>query len=261
MGATKGWVMDALESRRDEWIRARLSSPDLEDDSEEWYLLGQDYDSYQDYLAVEAQFQDEEQQWLAENPHTTIYDTAISLLKEIQGEGKANASEIFIKMQIAYCVTILESCLCEMIKSVVLSHERYMVNAVRNIKELKDKAIPLTDLLENKGNTADKYVQEYLSSLLYHNITKVFEVYQAILQPGKRISINMGDVIKLTKLRHDIVHRNGKTVDGNDIPFKQGNLEKSIATVRVFLGDMKKIISDAIEKHDNDKVNDMPEDF
>lgn len=42
MGATKDWVMQVEESRREEWIRERLSSPDLEEDSEEWQLLEHD---------------------------------------------------------------------------------------------------------------------------------------------------------------------------------------------------------------------------
>ncbi|HHU8941648.1 TPA: hypothetical protein ACULEB_004595, partial [Escherichia coli] len=51
VGATKDWVMQVEESRREEWIRERLSSPDLEEDSEEWQLLEKDYDEYQDFLS------------------------------------------------------------------------------------------------------------------------------------------------------------------------------------------------------------------
>ncbi|WKL82055.1 MULTISPECIES: hypothetical protein [Raoultella] len=252
MGSMKKWAMIRVESEREEWIRARLSSPDLEEDSEEWQLLEKEYDDYQQLIEDEAYNEYEEQKWLEENPHTTIFDTSISLLKEIEEEGKIHKNETFIKMQISYSITIMESCLSEMIKSVVASHEIYMSNAIKNIDELKGKNIPLSDLL-NKQNTPEKYVQEYLSGLLYHKISKIFEVYKAILQPGKRIHVDMSDVIKLTRRRHDIVHRNGKTVNGDAILFEYKDLESTFSIVKRFLISMKEIISDAIEYHENEQ--------
>ncbi|EIG1661872.1 hypothetical protein HJW50_004844, partial [Escherichia coli] len=175
MGATKDWVMQVEESRREEWIRERLSSPDLEEDSEEWQLLEKDYDEYQDFLSDMAMEEYENEKWLKQHPHTEIYKIAINLLEQIKEEGKQSTSEVFIKMKIAYIVTIMENCLSEMIKSVVLSHNRYVENAIRNINELKAKNISLSELI-NKESNANKYVQEYLSDILYHRIQLVVEI-------------------------------------------------------------------------------------
>lgn len=139
MGATKDWVMEVEESRREQWIRERLSSPDLEEDSEEWQLLEQDYDDYQDFLSDMAREEYENEKWLKQHPHTAIYEIAINLLEQIKEEGQQTTSEVFIKMKTAYIVTIMENCLSEMIKSVVLSHNRYVENAIKNVKELKEK--------------------------------------------------------------------------------------------------------------------------
>ncbi|EDS5055792.1 hypothetical protein B1Q49_004378, partial [Salmonella enterica] len=119
MGATKDWVMEVEESRREQWIRERLSSPDLEEDSEEWQLLEQDYDDYQDFLSDMAREEYENEKWLKQHPHTAIYEIAINLLEQIKEEGQQTTSEVFIKMKTAYIVTIMENCLSEMIKSVV----------------------------------------------------------------------------------------------------------------------------------------------
>ncbi|MEB7192531.1 hypothetical protein NEM52_22615 [Escherichia coli] len=116
MGTTKDWVIQVEESRREEWIRERLSSPDLEEDSEEWQLLEKDYDEYQDFLSDMAMEEYENEKWLKQHPHTEIYKIAINLLEQIKEEGKQSTSEVFIKMKIAYIVTIMENCLSEMIK-------------------------------------------------------------------------------------------------------------------------------------------------
>ncbi len=210
VGATKDWVMQVEESRREEWIRERLSSPDLEEDSEEWQLLEKDYDEYQDFLSDMAMEEYENEKWLKQHPHTEIYKIAINLLEQIKEEGKQSTSEVFIKMKIAYIVTIMENCLSEMIKSVVLSHNRYVENAIRNINELKAKNISLSELI-NKESNANKYVQEYLSDILYHRIQLVVEIYKAVLQPKQYPRFPLKNINELMKLRHDIVHRNGKT--------------------------------------------------
>lgn len=246
-----------MSEKRDKWIRERLSSPDAENDLYEWSMLEHAYAEEQQYVLSmeeeEALFEYEEQKWLSQNPHNKIYDTAIALLEEVQKEGSEHTNEVFIKMQIAYTVTIMESCLGEMIKSLTMSHSRYVANSIINIKELKNKSLPLTDLLD-KENIASKYVQDYLSEFLFHRIPSTVKIYEAILQSPKGKPIAMRDVIALTNLRHDIVHRNGKTTEGCAHKFDSSNLNSAFKTVRTFLSDMKCMIDQAIEHHTNEEI-------
>ncbi|KNC88283.1 hypothetical protein [Trabulsiella odontotermitis] len=260
MSATKEWLFDVEESRREEWIRERLSNPDLDEYSEEWQQLEHDFNDYQDFLADMAQEEYEEQSWLKQNPHTTIYDSAITVLQEIIEEAKQHRSESFIKMQISYSVTIMESCLSEMLKSIALSNDRYVVHAINNIKELKNKSVPISDLLSEE-NTASKYVQDYLSGILYHKILQVVEVYKAVLQPQNYESFSLKDVLALTRLRHDIVHRNGKTTEGMTHNFTSEILEKAFETVNTFITHMKDLISSAVQYHESEEISRGLENF
>ncbi|EHX9802385.1 hypothetical protein K1078_003847 [Salmonella enterica] len=253
MGATKDWVMEVEESRREQWIRERLSSPDLEEDSEEWQLLEQDYDEYQDFLTDMAMEEYETEKWLKQHPHTAIYEIAINLLGQIKEEGKHSTSEVFIKMKTSYIVTIMENCLSEMIKSIVLSHKRYLENAIKNINELKGKNVPLSELIDKKSS-ADKHVQDYLSDILYHRIPQVLEIYKAILQPKQYQRVHLKDINALMRLRHDIVHRNGKTTDGKTHTFNSTSLDTAFKVVEEFLTQMEKLISDAVEHHENELI-------
>lgn len=263
MGATKDWVMEVEESRREQWIRERLSSPDLEEDSEEWQLLEQDYDDYQDFLSDMATEEYEHEKWLKQHPHTAIYEIAINLLEQIKEERRQTTSEVFIKMKTAYIVTIMESCLSEMIKSVVLSHNRYVKNAIKNVKELKEKKVPLSELI-NKESTANKYVQEHLENILYHRIEQVLEVYKAILQPKKYQRFPLKDINDLVKLRHDIVHRDGKTKisDEEKHTFNTTTLNAAFKVVEEFLTQMRNLISDAVEHHEDEQIaRDLDDNF
>lgn len=253
MGSTKQWYQEVEEQRREDWIRERLSDPNLEEDSDEWEELAQEHDALRDFMEDMAREEYEEQQWLKNNPHTDIYDSSISLLDEILDERKEHTSETFYKMQIAYCVTIMESCLGDMIKSIVLPNSIYRDNAINNVTELNDVKIKLSEAL--KGNEPlNKSVQNYLSDLTYHNIPKIYEVYKAVLDCKVTSKPILKNIIKLTKLRHDIVHRNGKTREGKEIPFEYKDVLDAFDTTKIFLTEMKNMISAAIKYHEEKQM-------
>ena len=58
------------------------------------------------------------------------------------------------------------------------------------------------------------YIKETLNKLVYHNMSSVSKMYKDVL------NIELGDVSFLKDAiskRHDIVHRNGKTLDGKEV--------------------------------------------
>lgn len=255
MSSTKQWFEDEEENRREAWIRARLSDPDLEEDSDEWQELEEEYDNYKDFMEDMAREEYEEQQWLKNNPHTDIYVSSISLLDEILDEGKEHTSETFYKMQIAYCVTIMESCLGDMIKSIVLSDNRYRNYAVYQIEHLRKNKIDLVYLIDEE-DVVGKSVQEYLTGITYHDIPIVERTYRAILQIKKYKNIDTTKINALTTLRHDIVHRNGKTREGNDsIKFNYNAVIEAFDITKIFLTEMKDMISAAIKFHEEKQMN------
>ncbi|HHH1742701.1 TPA: hypothetical protein ACPY9J_002237 [Yersinia enterocolitica] len=255
MSSTTQWYQDAEEERSDNWIRARLSDPDLDENSDEWQKLAQEYDDFRNYMEDMAREEYEEKQWLKNNPHTDIYDSSISLLDEILDERKEHTSETFYKMQIAYCVTIMESCLGDMIKSLVLSDNRYRNYAVYQIDDLRKKEIKLVYLIDEE-DVVSKSVQEYLTGITYHDIPIVERTYRAILQIKKYKNIDTTKVNALTTLRHDIVHRNGKTREGNDsIKFDYNAVIEAFDTTKIFLTEMKDMISAAIKYHEEKQMN------
>ncbi|EME2526608.1 hypothetical protein VS869_003483 [Yersinia enterocolitica] len=218
-------------------------------------LYQEEQDRNFEHSLREAEQAYEEQQWLKSNPHTNIYASSISLLEGILEEGNENSSETLFKMQIAYCVTIMESCLGDMIKSIVLSDNRYRNNAVYRIESLHKKDIKLVYLID-KEDIIGKTVQEYLTGILYHDISVVEKTYRAILNNDEYKQVETKKIEALTKIRHDIVHRNGKTRDGDDsIKFDYNAVLEAFETTKIFLSEMKDMIRAAIKYHEEKQMN------
>lgn len=82
-----------------------------------------------------------------------------------------------------------------------------------------------------------------VSEVLYHNIPNVVEMYEQVL--GTKLDIDISKIIKVTKLRHDIVHRNGKTIDGNKISLKAEDFTQAIDDIKEFSNILQAAINDA----------------
>ncbi|EGI0998565.1 hypothetical protein JKM06_004515, partial [Salmonella enterica] len=116
----------------------------------------------------------------------------------------------------------------------------------------------------NKESNANKYVQEYLSDILYHRIQLVVEIYKAVLQPKQYPRLPLKNINELMKLRHDIVHRNGKTktTDEKIHTFNTATLNDAFKVVEEFLNNMMNLISDAVEHHENEQIaRDLEDEF
>lgn len=153
MGLVKRQLEDMQEERKEEWIREHLGldeDDEIDELSIEYGEAEFQFHEYQDHLADEAAYQfalEEEQEreieWLKSNPHLDIFKNHSRSLESIISLNTIENSETLIKMQVAYSVTILESCLSEMLKSVVLSSDFYIRNAVSHVKGLKDTTVSL----------------------------------------------------------------------------------------------------------------------
>lgn len=255
MGLVKSLMDDMQDERKEEWIREHLG---LDEDSEldelsiEYRDAEYQFQEYQDHLADEAAYQfelEEEQEreieWLKSNPHLNIFKNYSRALESIISLNTIENNETLIKMQVAYSVTILESCLSEMLKSVVLSSNCFIRNAVFHVKGLNETTVSLKDILDD-SSIIERQVMNFFSGMLYHQIPKVLNVYEVVLQTTQPKGIRLGDLINLIKLRHDIVHRDGKTVEGKKLSLTSNDVDNSVSLVRGFLSIISGYISTAI---------------
>ncbi|PPC61286.1 hypothetical protein C1Y41_18830 [Pantoea sp. ICBG 1758] len=227
--------MDAKAEFLDEvkkiWIETK-SGKGIRKDSPEWNLLAEEYDKtifdMKDRGVLFDQLVDEfiwdklqsEVTWSRRHPHTEAYEQfRVQMLKLTDLRHNVEDEILYHKMRFSYAVTLMESCLSEMLKSVTLSNDVFKRNAMESIDELKDLKIKVNDLFDRDPLAIiDAAILDFLSKILYHNLPKVNLIYSIIL--GEKFPEMPGslkqDVHRFMRLRHDIAHRNGKKINGED---------------------------------------------
>lgn len=244
MSSIKAHLFDTESQRVDEWIRERLSDDSLDETSEEYQYLANDYASYQEHLSEVAEWE-AELKWYKENGSSVIHSRYITELDALQlmvEDKLTKQSEMlsqihsvpFIKMSYAYAVTLLESFLGDTLKTIISENDIFLNNAISKFKVLKN--VKLSELSDTNLDVNSLVIKK-VSEVLFHNIPNVIEMFEQILNIN--LDIDISKIVKLTKLRHDIAHRNGRTIDGENIHVSAEAFLVAINDIKQFSGELQ----------------------
>ena len=238
MGKMSDLMIDTESERADQWIRERLSDDDLDEDSEEYQELAEEYSNYQDYLSEQAELR-----WLNEISSSILHKQFMCELNELKklmiSTPKNEPNYMLDKMTYAYAVTLLETFLSDTAKSLINENDDFLANSLE-MKEFESTKYSLKEI-KRKNFDAKSIVISKLSDISFHNITKVKKIYEIIL--GQKLNIEISELCLITKKRHDIVHRNGKTKDGKPIDLNIAIVIKAIENIEVFVSDLQDMIN------------------
>jgi hypothetical protein len=248
LSSIKEHLFDIQSQQADEWIRERLSDNSLDENSEEYQDLANDYSNYQDHLSEVAEW-NAELKWYKENGSSVIHSRFITELDALQlmvVDNLAKQSRIlfqlnsapFFKMSYAYAVTLLESFLGDTLKTIISENDVFLNNAISKFKILKN--VKLSEL-SNTNLDVNSLVIKKVSEVLFHNIPNVIEMFEQVL--GINLEINTSKVVIITKLRHDIAHRNGRTMDGEHVHVSAEDLLVVINDIKQFSGQLQEKIN------------------
>lgn len=246
MSSIKDYLFDLQNERAEEWIRQRLQDEDADEESDEWNALAKEYDDYQEYLFDEAGHQ-AELKWLKENGSSQIHKFFMDELNALESIAQKNLvnegrllfmfnSQLITKMAFAYSVTLLEAFLGDTLKSLINENNKYLENAIANVDEVKKAKYSLSEL-RGKNIDVKSLAIRKLSEILFHNIPKVKVVYEQVL--GKSLPIDISSVNKIAEIRHHIVHRNGRTLDGENIVVTAEDLSNAIICIKEFSSELQ----------------------
>ncbi|EQA1023632.1 hypothetical protein AT542_000208 [Escherichia coli] len=239
MGSVKRYI-EACEAEEAmiEWIREHADLG-VEPGDEEWedlkaqYLSGQFTDD--DYWEDEF-LQDEIFRLGSEN---YAYRQFSEQMEELKDDITSKPSESALKMMYSYSITLMETCLGDMIKSLILRNNHFFENAIDDVEELKKEKLSLKDVYLNPDIVKTVAIRKF-SDYLYHNIEKTVQVYGAVL--GEKVPDNVKkeipEVCKIAKIRHDIVHRNGFDKEGTKITLSKDILIKALEDISNFVESM-----------------------
>lgn len=144
----------------------------------------------------------------------------------------ARATEAFIRMLFTQLIAALETYLADTLIEEVVGDRRSTVKLLERDETLSQEKISLL-VAYTKWGAVEHRVKRHLNSILYHNLPKVGALYSIVfdLRLPYADEEHKARLNKAMAVRHDCVHRNGKTVDGNRMELTSDFYEKTIEDV------------------------------
>lgn len=243
MSSIKEHWFDVQEQEKHEWIRQHLYEEDADEETEGWEDLANEYDLLQESLREKAEFE-AELGWYDETSYSELHEHFLNEIHDLKVilDSKINIlhQEAMYKMIYAHSVALLESFLGDTLKTLISSNEAIFENAINKIEELTKAKFELKDIAKQKDGAKGLAIKE-LSKVLYHNIPKVKRLYECSLD--QNLNIDISEIDKITKIRHDIVHRNGKSIDGKLVFLDAEIVNQTISQIKEFASSLQLAIN------------------
>ena len=122
-------------------------------------------------------------------------------------------------------ITILETYLSDAFINTVVNDETRLRIFIERNPEFNKRTFKLSEIYVKYEGIKEE-IKNYLLSQLWHNLGKVKPMYKSTLDVDFPADLDL--IFKAIKIRHDLVHRNGKNKDGEQIIITQEQLEELI---------------------------------
>lgn len=154
-------------------------------------------------------------------------------LNEIELEDKD--LETILKRQIfSGVVGTLETFLSDTFINLTMDNENYFKNFIETYPEFKQRKFELRHLFVEQGRIKET-AKKIMIDIIYHDLPKVSNMYAATF---KIQFPKIGPLIKSILTRHDLVHRNGKTKDGDEVVIDKAAVTELINKVKAFVSEI-----------------------
>lgn len=123
-------------------------------------------------------------------------------------------NQTLIRMIFAQLFAIYETYLADRLIRLLKESDEALKSLIMSHKTWQEEPLTFKDAFDAVGVVRERVLQS-LTRILYHDFSKVDPIYRAVFGAG--IFHNDEDrtlLFKQVQIRHDCVHRNGKTVEG-----------------------------------------------
>lgn len=169
-------------------------------------------------------------------PNTRFFDVLSESLKEVESlisderQNEVN-KDLLAKLLYANVITAFETYLSDTFVYTVVSFPPLIRRIVESDPEFTKRKIELSDLFRRYDGIREE-VSEYLKGLIYHNLSKVKQLYKSVLFVD--FPKDSSSIFNAINIRHDIVHRNGRTKGGETHNISPDMVSELISCIRTF---------------------------
>lgn len=169
-------------------------------------------------------------------PNTRFYGVLCESLSEIEAlvadGGQSKNEKLLSKLLYANIVTAFETYLSDTFVYTVVSLSPLIRRIVETDPEFSKRKMEVTDLFRRYDGIRDE-VAEYLMGLIYHNLSKVKQLYRSVLCVD--FPKDLSSIFTAINVRHDIVHRNGRNKQGEEHLLNFDSVSELLSTIRDFV--------------------------
>jgi HEPN domain-containing protein len=140
----------------------------------------------------------------------------------------------FFRLLYANVITAIETFLFDFFYSALKSDKNIFRKFIQENEDFKKKKIAFSDVI-SEYEKLEKTVQEFLTGISWHNIPRIRPLYKNILNLEFEEDM-VSDLIFAVTVRHDIVHRNGRSKQENiELKIEKNDVETLIELARKFV--------------------------
>jgi RiboL-PSP-HEPN len=128
-------------------------------------------------------------------------------------------------------ITCLETYLSSAYINTVLSKPKYTKKFYETFLDFQKEKITLSQLFDLKDKV-EEIAKKAMYKVIYHNLEKVKPMFKDTFNIDFP---NFSEIAKAIEIRHDIVHRNGRTKENVTIEISKDDISKLIVEVKEFV--------------------------
>ena len=152
------------------------------------------------------------------------YDNFIDALKNVRKLADTPVEDgvapLLYRLLYINVVTAMETYLSDAFVNTVLNDSALVRKFVETTRHFEETKLSLSDVFA-EIDRIEETVKVHLGQIVWHNLRRVRRMYLDVLSievPGTE------SIFRSINMRHDLVHRNGKTKEGKAIPVKRGHV-------------------------------------
>lgn len=189
-----------------------------------------------DVTVVENEEPYYEDQYDAISSNTAFLETFNSELNDLNSlltivPEDENLKKIFLRQIFSSVIGTMETYLSDAFINTVLSNEENLRKFYENFKGFGKQNISISAVYDFLDK-AEAVAKKTMLDVIYHHLPKVSNMYRDCL--GVNFP-NFGEIYKAVLTRHDLVHRNGKTKEGEEVEVDVNAVTELIKKMRIFI--------------------------
>ncbi len=132
-------------------------------------------------------------------------------------------------------ITTMETYLSDAFISKIKSKKQFLRSFVETFHDFKKEKFELRDIFTYYEEIEEKVIKA-MKDVIYHDLPKVSGMYRDTL--GVEF-LALSNLYKSVLVRHDLVHRNGKTISGEFHEINRGDVEQLCNQIESFVRDVE----------------------